>query len=145
MGIRTVLSADPPQASLLNSRSIVENALIRQYQFPHQCTGLDTLVCGFHDRLLFRDSGRTRACFMRHTHRDCEFFECWVREASDQEILAFIAEVLDQSGEWTGYRILGSVESGKVVWMLELFRKHPQSMTQVFTGPTAPNVLQLTE
>ena len=47
-------------------------------------------------------------------------------------------------GEWSGVRVTGSVNrsNGYPVFCIELFAKHPDSDTKVYSGQAAPNVLK---
>ncbi len=75
----------------------------------------------------------------------------WAQKATPEEILAFLKEVTQpclletqQTLLWTGFRIMVSVHQGNgfPVYTLELFAKHADTSTQVYSEANAPNVLR---
>jgi hypothetical protein len=119
--------------------------LLKQYQFPHTYDPRDKLAAADSDRCFQSDYDHARRCFQQHTGTGEMGLEYWLKSANDEQVIAFLKDILkaDASIEWTGYRILGSVHRGNgyAVWTLELFAKHPESSTEVYTGAEAPNVL----
>lgn len=58
--------------------------------------------------------------------------------------MSFVKDILkaDPEVDWTGFRITGTVNrsSGYTVFTIEVFAKHPDSSTKVYSNSTAPNV-----
>lgn len=142
--MRRVLTAEPYRSGELGSFGKASSMLIRQFQFPDTYHESDRFVSADDDRLRGWDYKHTRRAFSEHTGCGELALERWVNGATDAQILAFLCDVLKAAAdaEWTGYRILGTVNrsSGYVVWSLQLFAKHPESATQVYSGRNAPNV-----
>lgn len=112
--------------------------LIRQWRFPEwsYAEGQDNLLTADSDRLPgFRD------CCRRWTGAGELEFERWImdREREPTQVLDFLLDVLEVGvpHQWSGLRILGGVhpESGQIVWMFEVFYKHPRSRTKLLSNP----------
>lgn len=132
------------QIGAISSTGKASNMLLRQYQFPDEYFEPDKHTQVDHDRLLSWDHAHTTACFEKHTKRGELSFQSWINIATDQQILEFLIEVMkaDPTVKWTGYRVTGTVNRGNgfPVWGLELFAKHPNTRTVLYTGENAPNV-----
>ncbi len=141
---RKVYPAEQPESASMNSLGDASGMLIRQFNFPNKYSELDGYIHEDSDRCSMWDFEHARDCFTRHTGTGDQGLGCWVKSATDEQVMAFLADILKkQDIKWTGYRVLGTVNrsSGYAMWTLALFRKHPDSKTRVYTGPIAPNVL----
>lgn len=145
-----VYPAEPYQAWRLGSMGDAKRMLINQSEFPDTYDERDKLIAVDHDRLLDKGYTATIEAFKRHTGLGEQELWQWLREdPSHGKVIAFIKDVLgdvlgtDRAIPWTGYRILGGVNQGNGcnVWTFELFAKHPDSQTIVYSGTDAPNVL----
>lgn len=119
--------------------------LIRQHQFPNIYNPkLDKMAGWDHDRIMQQQYAHGTRCFNEHTGTGDLGFEGWVKSADPTRVIAFLRDILkaDPAVEWTGFRILGTVNRGNgyPVWTLQLFARHPRSNTEVFDGQDAPNV-----
>lgn len=141
-----VYPAEPYRICALGARGNAVEMLIRQYKFPDTYSSKDVLLSTFSDHLL-GDFEHADRCFREHTSTSLSGFgiEDWALHAAHKRIFAFLIDAFraDQSVNWTGYRICGSVHevNGHAIFHLELFAKHPQSDTRIYTGANAPNVL----
>lgn len=117
---------------------------LRQFQFPDTYDGRDKHATADSDRCFMWDHEHARRCFQQHTGTGELGFESWVNRATDKRIMAFLLDILkaDSGVKWTGFRVMGSVHRGNgyPVWTLELFAKHPDSDTPVYSDEDAPNV-----
>lgn len=140
----SVLIAEPYRHGAMGSLGNARYMLIRQFRFPFKYSESDKIMSADHDRCFMWDREHAKRCFKEHTGRGELTFEYWAQSAKDEAIFAFLKDILkaDSNIEWTGYRIMGTVNcsSGYPVWSLELFAKHPKSRTKVYTGEPAPNV-----
>ena len=91
-------------------------------------------------------SGHMEACFLKHSGKDCKYnLEKWIQRANDGDVLSFLIDVMkaDKSVQWTGFRVTGYLYGGttsQAILTFDLFAKHTESDTKVYTGPSAPNV-----
>jgi hypothetical protein len=144
--MRGVIIAAPYRSHELGSLGLASNMYIRQFQFPHTYSEADQYTQIDLDRI-FLDP-YTRSVFEKYGVRGERSFPGWVRGAWDKDVLAFLSELVphftnsEPLGQWTGYRVMGTVNpsNGYLVCHLELFSKHDQSETPVYTGQRAPNV-----
>ncbi len=140
-----VYPAEPYRSGQLGSFGKASCMLLRQFNFPDSFSKMDTHVQADHDRCFTWDYDHTKRCFLEHTSKSEVCFEEWVNEAKEEQIFAFLSDILKQEKgiKWTGFRIMGSVNvgNGYPVWTLELFAKNSESDTNVYTGAHAPNVL----
>ncbi len=139
-----VYLAEPYRPSDLGSFGKASCMLLRQYQFPHFYTDQDKHLSADHDRCLMWDRDHTSRCFDKYVSgRTNNGFEGWARTAREEDIMAFLKDVLkaDPSVVWTGFRLLGTVNrsNGYPVWSFELFAKHPESDIEVYTGDYMSN------
>lgn len=134
----------------MGSLGDARNKLICQYQFPHEYDPkLDRIISFDHDRLYEQDYERTSAIFNKYLGTGGNYLTMlayWLEDGriTHKKILEMIKELLeaDPTIEWTGYRILGTVNrsNGAPVHSLQLFAKGKDSKTKVYTGNKAPNV-----
>jgi len=142
---RQVLAANPYEMGQFGSFGKAEMMLLKQFNFPDTYDDLlDKFTRADHDRCRQWDYAYFSRCLKKFTGTEGDMFlEGWLQKADDETILRFLRTVLKArvKTKWTGYRILGTVScSGNVIWGLELFAKHPQSDTVVYTGHNAPNI-----
>jgi hypothetical protein len=142
---KQVNSAKPYKLANMGSHGKASSMFIRQFNFPDTYNDeLDSYESNDHDLIMRTDSEHSYECFKRHTHSTELLFETWALKAYDQKIIIFLKDIMraDSAINWTGYRIRGTVnvDNGFPVWTLELFAKHPNSDTVVYTGEKAPNV-----
>ena len=146
MNPRQVLPATPfVGGAQLGSYGRGTHVLMRQHEFPDTYDPpLDRMTGDDHDRVQSRDIRRASDCIRKHTGSGDMGLGYWARSAKAADVLAFCKEFLqaDPAVEWTGFRILGTVNraSGYVVWSIGLFAKHPSTDTKVYSGENAPNV-----
>lgn len=140
-----VLRAEAYRFGALHSFGNARYMLMQQYNFPDKYSNKDKIECADSDRIYSWDY--QHACDVHNKYRGLPGdmgMESWLHQGKPEEVMAFIKELLkaDPNVEWTGFRVLGTVNmsNGYTVWSYELFAKHPESNTAVFTGPNAPNV-----
>ncbi len=141
-----VYKAEPYRPNELGSFGKASCMLLRQFNFPNTYNlHMDLLIQIDHDRCMSLDYEHASQCFKKHTGTGEGGLADWLKEASDEAVIEFLKDILRAEPEvkWTGYRIMGGVNrsNGYPVWTLNLFAKHPDSETVVYTGPSAPNVL----
>lgn len=142
---RQVYPASQYKAANMGSFGKASGMFIRQFNFPDIYDDeLDSYEVRDHDRIMQSESEHANTCFKKHTGKGEFGFEGWALNAYDAKILIFLKDIMraDKAINWTGYRIRGTVNvgNGYPVWTLELFAKHPDSKTIVYTGDKAPNV-----
>ncbi len=141
MTTHQVAMARPYRKNALESIGDASLMLIRQKNFPNQFDERDSYEMSDHDRL---KPEHVSSCCKQHIGNTDWCIGYWARKAFDRQIMAFLIDILeaDKSIKWTGYRIMGTLNrsTGWPVWTLELFAKHPETDTLVYTGPNAPNV-----
>lgn len=144
--VTEVYPSEPYRCGAMGSLGDASCMLLRQFNFPNTYTrNLDKHSMADHDRCMSWDPEHTRRCFKQHTGTGELGLEDWLRRATDENVLVFLRDILkaEPGVTWTGYRIMGTVHRGNgyPVWTLELFAKHPDTDTEVYTGSNAPNVL----
>jgi len=141
---RRVVVAQAYDQYQLRALGSAVNMYVRQFQFPYEYDERDAWLAADIDRLSVLDRRRVMACIERQTGNVDATLADWVRRAYDNKIMYFLTELLqaDAGVAWTGYRVLGTVQrvTRRLAWTVELFAKHPESATRVYTGPDAPNV-----
>lgn len=141
---RRVMAAKPYEPWELGSLGKASYMILRQFQFPDFYSSNDEICTADHDRCMDWDHDHASRCFNQHTGTGEMGLAGWLERASDEQVLAFLIDILklDPNRGWTGYRVMGSVHRGNGynVWTLQVFAKHPDSDTPVFTGRDAPNV-----
>lgn len=144
--MKTVYRAETYRHGAMGSLGDASCMLITQHQFPSEYdSDLDKWTGWDHDRIMQQQYAHESRCFQEHTGTGELGLEEWVQiNARPGKVLAFIKDILeaDPDVEWTGYRIMGTVNrgSGYPVWTLDLFSKHPDSNTKVFDTKDAPNL-----
>lgn len=123
--------------------------LVRQFKFPFiYDMELDELIIRDHDVIMNKEWTRTNKCLQKHTGNEVMFLKGWIEKNTDEKILTFIKDFLGANDviNWTGYRVLSLINEskGNTFWRLELFAKHPDSRTEVYSGEDAPNVITTT-
>lgn len=144
--METVYRAQAYRFGAMGSLGDATYMLIRQYQFPHQYDpNQDKMVGWDHDRIMQQQHDHGRRCFTEHMGTGELGLESWVRRTAPDKVIAFLRDILqaDQNVSWTGFRVLGTVHRGNgyPVWTLQLFAKHPNTRTKVFSTENAPNVI----
>ena len=142
-----VYMAEPYDLNETGSLGRASGMLIRQHNFPHQYDSqLDKITSADHDRCFQWDHAHARRCFTEHTGTGELNLERWVTSQPPDKVIAFLSDILKADAgafrAWTGFRVLLTVNrsNGFPVYTLELFAKHPDSHTQVYSGENAPNV-----
>lgn len=131
--------------------------LIQQYQFPyeyderdiHEGWRTDQLEAKRHSDALIRHlripaDEVPRCAMVDHTNFGM-YFEQWARRSGDPDgMLAALVEIVhaNRRVKWTGFRVSGMVYGGRAMFTLELFAKHSESETAVYSDEDAPNVGQ---
>ena len=141
-----VFQAEPYQYGEMGSLGKASYMLLRQFQFPNEYEEKDTLISADHDRCLMWDYAHVCECFKKHMNTGEMGLGHWINSAFDEKVIDFLKDILKADTEvvWTGYRVMGTVNrsNGYPVYTLELFAKHAESKTTVYTGANAPNVSQ---
>lgn len=145
--MQTVYQAEQPRYGAMGSLGDASYMLIRQHRFPHEYDpDLDKMTGWDHDRIMQQQYEHGRRCFKEHTNTGDGGLQGWAEKATPEQILAFLKDILKASDdvEWSGFRILGSVNRGNgyPVYTLQLFAKHPDSQTEVFDTENAPHLIR---
>lgn len=146
-----VYPAEPYRYGALGSLGNASYMLLAQFDFPDVYQESERMESMYSDRLDEHRPRRVAMCLNKHlgfnimTFGGCsQDFELLVRRLSKAQLIAFIAEVLDVSGEavWTGCRVTGEVGgNGHALFHFMLFARDPSGNTPVYTGEPALNVL----
>jgi hypothetical protein len=140
-----VYPAEPYEYGRMGTFGKASNMLIKQYCFPDTYDEKDQILRADHDRCKQWDYEHATGCIKKHTGWGEMGIGGWVEKSNHEKVFAFLKDILkaDEKVAWTGYRVTGSVNrsNGYPVFSLELFSKHPESDTKVYSGVTAPNVL----
>jgi hypothetical protein len=130
----------------LSSLGQGRNVFLRQFNFPLVYDERDRMVYLDHDRVIQHRGEKARECFQRHIGTAEMGLQSWLEKegVTDQRVLDFLLDLTELKSEanWTGYRITSTVHQGQgfPIWQIEIFAKHPDTSTEVFTGEDAPNV-----
>lgn len=131
--------------------------LIQQYQFPHEFDERDVHEGWRTDQFENKRDSEVLIRYLRIPADEVPrgamvdhpnfgmYFEQWARRSGDPDgILASLIEPVraNKRVKWTGFRISGMVYGGRAMFTLELFAKHPESKTVVYSDEEAPNVGQ---
>ncbi len=142
-----VYTAQPYSFGEMGSFGKAEYMLLRQHQFPDTYDDRDILITADHDRCFMWDHDHARKCCTRHLKTGEMAIGDWVMRSSEEKVTAFLKDILKADEQypgvvWTGFLVLGTVNrsNGYPVFSLALFAKHPESETEVYSGPDAPNV-----
>ena len=138
-----VIQAESWRYGAMGSLGNAAYMLMAQFDFPYEYDpNVDGYTCADHDRLLQRDFDRTRLAFKKFTNNGELGFGQWAQGVFKEDLMECIKALLqaDTLIDWTGCRVLGTVNrsNGYPVWTLELFAN--KSGVEVYTGPQAPNV-----
>ncbi len=141
-----VLHAEPIGSGNLMSIGRASYMLIKQYNFPNTYEKKEKLYSADSDRLESWDSQRFKTSLEKY-YKDCypNSIHYAVEKKSDEDNLKAIIEISNADSEtnWTGYRVMGSVDGGgRNVYTFQLFQKNPDSKTEVYSNNDAPNVLK---
>ena len=142
-----VYEAEAYRYGAMGSLGDASYMLLSQYQFPDEYdSDRDKLTGWDHDRIMQQQYEHGTRCFEQHTGTGELGLEGWLKRAEPEKVLAFLRDILkaDPTINWTGYRILGSVHRGNgyPVYTLQLFAKHPESVTVVYNTENAPNLIR---
>ena len=143
---KEVMPAQHPLSGTLGSFGNASYRLDRQQDFPHTYSELDELIGWDHDRIM-QHNPSARAICDKYLKTGEMYIPTWVKDNLPENVIKFFAAMLQvEDKEWTGFRLLTSINrsNGYPVFTLELFRKHPDSDTEVYSGVNAPNVTQPT-
>lgn len=129
----------------LGSFGKAEYRLMRQYKFPSEFDQhKDKFTTADHDRCLMWDHNHATRVIREHTGGGDQRIGQWAQTASEKAIFDFLIAILKtDEKDWTGFRIMGTVNrsNGYVVWSLQLFKNG--SGVAEYSGDTAPNVNRL--
>lgn len=122
-----------------------EYVLMRQIDFPDSYDPRDQIHSADHDRIMaWHGLAHVQDCCQKYTGTGDMGIGNWAKTAAANLVLDFCVAMLqaDPTVQWTGCRILGTVNrsNGYVVWSIQVFAKHSESNTKVYSGTTAPNV-----
>lgn len=150
-GLIQVAMAEPYRPGAMQPGGDAKNMLIMQYRFPeiYDCN-LEQVITASLFQCLMKDYKDTLRQVLSLTkihvgsQKGAYKLEDWFFSTSYEGILAFCVDILKTNfkNHWTGFRIMGSVsQNGDAEWEIQLFSKSPRSLTEVYTGHKAPNVL----
>ncbi len=133
-----VYIAQPYKSNNMGSMGNANEMLIVQNNFPLSFYDIEKIVSQYLDRI---EENYSEKCLKKYKFEK-HYLDSELRRKEPAKILAFITEVLKQEpGEWTGYRVLGTVGgNGHPYYCFQLFAKHPNTDTEVYSGDIAPNV-----
>ena len=151
--MNTITKAKPYRRGILHPTSTAQNVLIRQFNFPEHFSKEDGHISRKVSDIYHLDKFRAERCFEQHlvaAPRRMSIVD-HLQELPDEKVLDFVKNFLQidrlppMKIEWNGYRITASVNqsNGKTEFEFELFAKHPESDTEVYTGSDAPNVKRI--
>ena len=136
--------AQPFSSANMGSFGKANGMLIKQFQFPLLFeAGKDSINSAYLDRIEGWYPEDARKCLEKYNLKGWGL-EDRIRNMDDKTILNFLCEIMKvERSSYTGFRILGTVSNnGHAHYVFQLFSKHPQSTTEVFSGNCAPNVLK---
>ena len=141
-----VLQAQRYRIGAMGSLGNAAYMLIRQFRFPNGFnTDRDKIISADSDRLLGWGYDQFRSVLKKHIGRGEIAIGKWVLTASDDQVMAFLKDAFDVTTkypdvEWTGWRVLGTVNRGNgfPIYTLELFAN--RSGVEVYSDECAPNV-----
>lgn len=137
-----VIMAVPYDDRKLSGLGDAKNMLVKQFQFPLIYEyGKDKIHSKYLDRLRQLDLKNTLYCLQKYNLPQIGL-ENNLRKMDDQKILDFLCKIMKvERSDFTGYRILVEVAGGGFLYYsFQLFSKHPDTDTEVFSGEHAPNV-----
>lgn len=130
--------AQPYKSNNMGSMGNANEMLIVQNNFPLSHYDTEEIVSRGLDRM---EQNHSEKCLKKY-HFEEIYIDSQLRREDPTKILAFITEILkEEPGKWTGYRVLGTVGgNGHPYYCFQLFAKHPDTDTEVYSGDIAPNV-----
>ncbi len=137
-----VLLADPYNYRDMSSLGNAKYMLVKQFKFPLTFDQeKDQFNTAYLDRIQSWWPKDTEVCLKKFNLPQMGL-EHQIRNMEDNKILDFLCEIMKAEREkYTGYRILCGVGgSGYPYYSFQLFSKHPDTDTEVFSGEHAPNV-----
>ena len=141
-----VYTAEPYRWGGLGSTGSARYMLLRQHNFPDTYSQEDKYHHVDHDRLMsWEETSKAfyAACQTHMKTGDLGIGQ-FALNATPEQIMEFMLDAMsaDRAVKWTGFRILGTVNrsNGGQIFSLELFAKHPNSNTKVYSDENAPNV-----
>ena len=145
MSKHTVMKANPYYFNCLGSLSKGEGVLLRQHEFPNDYdSSTDKFTGADHDRLFQWDYDHSRDACKNAFNTGEMYIQQFALTSSPASIMSFLKDILkaDPSIEWTGFRILGTVNrsNGYPVFSLALFSNQSGCIT--YSNDSAPNVNQ---
>lgn len=128
-----------------SSKKPASGMLIGQYNFPAVYDKVrDTITSAYSDRVYSWDYEHSNKIVEKYKAGDIEKL---IASSDDETILNYFVELLKLDKEeepvtWTGWRVVGYVNqsNGFPVYRYDVFSKHTDSNTEVYTGHRAPNV-----
>ena len=148
--IQEVYLAQPYNQMELGSFGKARCMLLRQFNFPLKYeNALDVMSGSYDDRLFDQDNEHAKSCYKKYMNKDgrCLIPYDWIRNSSDELIMDFLKEIMKvdefkKGVKWTGYRITISIrtDDGCPYYLFELFAKHKDTETEVYSEQFAPNV-----
>ena len=127
----------------MSSMGKASGMLIRQYQFPFVFEdNKDKMIVNYLDRLQQHDEDHIKKCFKKYGASAWTISNKF-ESMKVEELFMLLCELNKQDKtDWTGFRILGTVGSnGHPYYCLQLFYKHPESATLLYSENDSPNVL----
>lgn len=133
--------ANPYNYRDMSSLGNAEDMLVKQFQFPLTFDQeKDCISTTYLDRILGWWPEDTEYCLKKFNLPKMGLEE-QIRKMDDQKIIDFLCEIMKIKSRWNGYRILCGVGgNGSPYYCFQLFLKHPDTDTEVFSGEHAPNV-----
>ena len=142
-----VFKAEPYRYGAMASDGNAQGMFIRQHCFPDTYDHRDILTGADHDRCVQWDYTHAMGACQRHMNTGDMGIGGWVEKADPEAVFAFFRDILKTDEhypgvQWTGFRLIGWVNrsNGAPVFHMELFAKHPESETVVYSDADAPNV-----
>lgn len=136
--------AQPFSMANMGSFGKAKGMLIKQFQFPFLFEAdKDSISSAYLDRIEGWYPEDAPKCLEKYNLKGWGL-EDKIRNMDDKTILDFLCEIMKvERSLYTGFRILGTVSgNGHAHYSFQLFSKHPESTTEVFSGDYAPNVLE---
>jgi hypothetical protein len=135
---RTVLIAQNYDPSEMGSFGKASYMILTQYNFPFNYDDdLDKIISADDDRIFSWDYSYARKVYNKYLKTGELHLREWCTTNKPEKVLAFCKEILkaDTSIDWNGYRILYTVNrsNGYPVFSIQLFYKHPDSDTKVYS------------
>ncbi|MDB4983981.1 MAG: hypothetical protein JWM20_160 [Patescibacteria group bacterium] len=121
--------------------------ILRQHKFPWEYPQKEeAYLCRYDsDRVFRQENERAKACAVKYVGKDYrnEYdLVAWIQKARHEKVISFIQEFIeaDSAKQWTGYRIMLTMEQGWPILTLEMYAQTKESNTKVYSRRIAPNV-----